>query len=499
MHNDKTENELTLDPADWDEVRRVGHLMIDDMIDYMSSVRERPAWQTVSDAARKNLLEKLPRSGQELASVYAQFKRNILPFPTGNQHPRFFGWVMGNGTVTGMLADMLASGMNPHMAGYDQSAALVENQVIDWMKELLCFPVDASGLLVSGGTMANINGLAVARNSLVGEDYREEGLQSGTSPQLTVYGSKETHSWIFKACELMGLGRKAFRVIGVNDDYQVDVEACRESIEADIKAGKKPFCLIGTVGTVNTGAIDDIAALRELADEYGMWLHVDGAFGSMAALAPRSKSLVMSQSTADSIAVDLHKWGYMPFEIACVLVRQPGAQTATFEQAPSYLVAADRGLSVNVTQFADKGLQLTRGFRALKAWMSFKQQGTDQIGAVIEQNISQAKYLKSLVENHEHLELLAPVSLNIVCYRYLDMHMQTEQLNRLNKEILLRLQESGEAVPSQTMLDGKFALRVSITNHRSRQSDFDFLVRETVRHARDIIETGCQHAPRTSL
>jgi len=256
---------------------------------------------------RASLVDEIPVDGAPLRDVYVAFKEHILPYPTGNLHPGFFGWVMGDGTVTGMLADMLASGMNAHGAGYDQSARLVERQVIAWFAEMFGFPKDASGILVSGGAMANLNALTVARNEKAGYDIREHGLQHPGVPKLTVYGGAETHSWILKACELMGLGRSAFRKVPVNKDYMIDLDACRAKIREDINDGMKPFCLVASAGTVNAGAIDDIAALGTIADEFGLWLHIDGAFGSLAVLSAGSRHLVEAQAAADSIAFDLHK------------------------------------------------------------------------------------------------------------------------------------------------------------------------------------------------
>lgn len=476
----------TLDPVDWDESRRLGRAMVDDMIDYLSSVGDRPAWQAVPAQTKASLVEQLPVDGAPLGDVYAAFKEHILPYPTGNLHPGFFGWVMGNGTVTGMLADMLASGMNAHGAGYDQSARLVEQQVIAWFAEMFGFPKDASGVLVSGGTMANLNALTVARNEKAGYDIREHGLQHAGAPKLTVYGGAETHSWVLKACELMGLGRSAFRKVPVTKDFMIDLDACRAIIREDVNDGMKPFCLVASAGTVNTGAIDDIAALRTIADEFGLWLHIDGAFGSLAALSPASRHLVEAQAAADSIAFDLHKWGYMPYDVGCVLVRHPLAQTATFAQSPSYLSPTSRGVAVEGTYFADRGLQLSRSFRALKVWMSLKEQGVAKIGRVIQQNIDQARYFAGLVEAAGELELAAPVALNIVCFRYADPDATAETLDRMNEEILLRIQESGTAVPSHTRLDGKFVIRVCITNHRTRKAHLDRLVADVLRHARDI-------------
>lgn len=478
---------LTLDPENWDQIRQTGHKMLDDMLTHFETLRDQPVWRQIPDEAKKSLDEELPMDGASIDAVYEQFRTDIFPYPTGNVHPRFWGWVMTNGSATSMLADMLASGMNPHLAGYEQSASLVEKLVVSWLARLVGFPETSGGLLVSGGTMANLNGLAVARNAKAGYDIREEGLQSDGRPELTVYGSSETHNWVYKACELMGLGRRAFRSIGVKEDYSIDIDACRAAIMADIAAGKKPFCLIGTVGTVNTGAVDDIVALRSIADEFDLWLHVDGAFGSLVALAPEYKHLANGQELADSIGFDLHKWGFMSYEIACTLVREQSGQKETFEQAASYIASSERSLSVDVTFFADRGLQLSRSFRALKAWMCFKEQGITKIGNIIQQNIEQAKYLEKLITDNNALELMAPVTMNIVCFRYNNSAHNAEKLNRLNTEILMRIQETGLAVPSQTILNGNFAIRVCLTNHRTQFEDLDILVSGVIEQAENIL------------
>lgn len=485
---DRDETSLNLDPLDWDADRAVAHRMVDDMFDFLRTVRDRPIWKPVPDDVRASLNEAIPREGTSLDEVYDEFRSRVLPYPTGNIHPRFFGWVMGNGTVTGMMAEMLMAGMNAHGAGFDQSAMIVESQVIEWLAELVGFPADSSGLLVSGGTMANLNAFAVARNEMAGFALRDDGLLAEGAPRFTCYGGSETHSWIYKACELMGMGRQAFRSVPVDGEYRVDVAAMRARIEADIAAGERPFCVIGTVGTVNTAAIDDVAALRALADEFDCWLHIDGAFGSLAAWSEDHRNLVAAQSTADSIAFDLHKWGYMPYEIGCVLTRRGDAQENTYGTTASYLTPSLRGPAVRNTHFADRGIQLSRSFRALKAWMSMKQQGTDRIGAVIGQNIEQARYLSEKVDAHPELERLAPTSLNIVCYRFIADGLDGSALDSLNQEVLVRIQESGFAIPSQTVLQGRFAIRVNITNHRTILADLDQLLDETLRHGHDYLE-----------
>jgi glutamate/tyrosine decarboxylase-like PLP-dependent enzyme len=468
--------EETLDPADWDGLRALGHRMLDDMIDYLQGVRDRPVWRPVPAATRAALDEPTPRGSTDPVEVYRQFREHVLPYPNGNIHPRFWGWVMGTGTPLAMLADMLASGMNPHLAGYDQAPALVERQVIRWMADLLGFPGDSSGVLVSGGTVANLVCLAVARNAGAGFDVRAEGLQRPNTPRLLVYGSSETHSWSQKACELLGLGDGALRRVPVDEEYRVEVEALRRAIAEDRAAGHRPFCVIGNAGTVNTGATDDLEALASICRQEGLWFHVDGAFGAFAALAPSLRAAVSGMERADSIAVDLHKWGYLPFEVGLALVRNPEAHRATFATSSRYLDATPRGIVAGGFPFADLGLQLSRGFRALKVWMSLKAQGADLWGRLVEQNVAQAGHLRERVLREPRLELLAPVPLNIVCFRYVAPELDPAALNALNEEILLRVQEQGIAVPSSTVLDGRFALRVAITNHRSRREDFDLFV-----------------------
>lgn len=479
-------DEKTLDPENWEELRALGHQMLDDMLDYLASVRERPVWQPVPNDVRARFRAPLPTEPTGVADVYAQFKSAVLPYPTGNIHPRFWGWVMGTGSPLAMLADMLASGMNSHVAGYDQSAAYVEEQVIAWIVEMMGFPDSAGGVLVSGGTVANLLGLAVARHARAGFDVREEGVQGSGHPDLVLYGSTETHSWAQKAAELLGLGNRALRRIPVDAAFQMDMAALREAIAQDRRNGLHPFCVIGTAGTVNTGATDDLAKIASLCEAEDLWFHVDGAFGAWAALAPTHRHLVQGMERADSLALDLHKWLYLPFEAGCALIRDREAHRATFAVQPSYLSPVGRGISPIPMTFASLGLDLSRGFKSLKVWMSLKAHGVQTFADLIEQNIAQAAYLQERIEADADLELLAPVPLNVVCFRYTNARGDTAALNALNQEILLRIQESGLAVPSSTMIHGQFALRVAITNHRSRREDFDALLAAVKHHGEEL-------------
>lgn len=479
-----------LDPADWEAYRALAHRMLDESLDYLRDVADRPAWTAMPAAVRAELAgEPLPRAGVGDARAYEDFLRLVRPYPNGNIHPRFWGWVMGTGTPQAAMADFLASVMNPNVGGLEQAPVLVERQVIRWCAELMGFPSDAGGILVSGGTMANVLGLAVARQERAGFDVRAEG-QAGTHPRLLVYASSEVHGWLKKACEFLGLGSASFRRVPVRDDFTVDVPAMAALIAADRAAGHRPCCIIGTAGTVQTGATDDLDALADLAAREGCWFHVDGAFGAMAALAPSLRPLLRGMERADSLAFDLHKWGYLPFDIAVLLVREDAALVRTFSMEAAYLASGSRGLMAETgIFFADRGIELTRGFRALKAWMQFRAAGTDRLGAHIARNVAQARHLETLVRNEPSLELLAPVPLNLVNFRYVAPGRGDTALDDLNRTILAELQERGIAVPSGTTIRGRFAIRVAITNHRSTDADFEALVAAVVTLGRQLSAT----------
>ncbi|NWJ48778.1 MAG: aminotransferase class V-fold PLP-dependent enzyme [Chloroflexi bacterium] len=484
--------EQTLDPENWEDLKSLGHQMLDDMFDFLQNVRERPVWQPVPAEVKQKLKAPLPLAAEAAGDVYEEFKELILPYPTGNIHPRFWGWVMGTGSPYAMLADMLASGMNSHVAGYDQSAAYVEEQVIRWLAELLGFPATSSGVLASGGTVANLLGLAVARNVKAGFDVRAEGLQQPavTRAELVVYCSTETHSWAQKAVELMGLGDKSLKRISVDALYKINLAELEETIRRDKAQGKNPICVIGNAGTVNTGAIDDLEGLARICRQEGLWFHVDGAIGALVKLTPSQAGLVSGLELADSLAFDLHKWLYMPYEAGCILVRDRTAHQSAFSITPSYLTALNRGIAAQPLEFAARGVDLSRSFKALKIWFSLKVHGIDLFGQLIEQNIRQAAYLKQLIEQEHLLELLAPVELSIVCFRFNPSSQESldaQLLDRLNQEILLRLQESGKAVPSGTRIQGRFAIRVAITNHRSRKEDFELLCQLVVNYGQELL------------
>jgi aromatic-L-amino-acid decarboxylase len=475
--------EETLDPADWEQFRKFAHGVVEDTISFLATLRERSAWVPMPDNVRASFREPLPLEPAGAERAYAEFVDRVRPYPNGNLHPRFWGWVQGTGTPLAMLADLLASALNPHMAGFNQTPALVEEQVLAWLKELMGFPRDSSGVLVSGGSMANLIGLAVARTAKAGFDVREHGLQDYRGPRLVFYASSETHGWCSKAAELLGLGNSAYRRVPVDASYRIDIAALRDLIESDRREAMQPFCVVGNAGTINTGATDNLQAIAKVRRDENLWFHVDGAYGALARLSENLRGIVAGIEEADSLAFDLHKWMYLPFEAGCVLVRDAEAHRHAFAASQKYFGDSDRGVIAGGLPFADRGIELTRSFRALKIWMSMKAHGVKKFSRLIEQNVAQAQYLAERIRAQHELELLAPAPLNVVCFRFHPPQFSESRLNSLNKELLLRVQESGVAVPSSTILDGKFAIRVAITNHRSRRSDFDTLLAA-------VLETG---------
>ncbi len=481
-------DELTLDPTDWAAFRTLAHWMVDDMLTHLETLPQQPAWREMPPSVRQSFNEQLPKTGIGAAAAYEAFVQRVMPYTNGNIDPRFWGWVQSNGTPLGMMADMLAAGINPHMAGFNQAPALVEEEVLRWLAEMVGMPHTASGLLVQGGTMANVLGLVVARYvaaRAAGFDVRTDGLQ-GKHPPLVFYASTEAHNWAGKGAEWLGLGSRALRQVPVDRTFRLDIRALEQRLRADRKSGLLPFCIIGTAGTVNTGAIDDLELLAETARAEQLWFHVDGAFGALAYLSDELRPLLNGLTRADSIGFDLHKWGYLPFECACGLIRDHVAHQEALASTASYLAPTARGVIAGGLPFANRGLELTRNFRALKVWMSLKAEGVDRLTRCIEQNVRQIRHLVAAIEASPELELLAPVPLNVVCFRYAPKQARAGGLDALNQEILLQLQERGIAVPSGTTINSHFALRVANVNHRSRTEDFDALIRAVIELGRAV-------------
>ncbi len=502
----------SLDPGDWEAYRRVLHEAVDGVVDDMARVRDDPAWRPVPDAVKAALRAPLPRGSEALADVLAQFDELIRPYPTGNRHPRFFGWVHGAGNAAGVLADLLAAGMNANVGGREHAAVYVERAVIAWFVELFGFPRTASGVLTTGTSMGNLLAVVAARDHanasgdipgrftgnvaarltgdvagrLTGDVARR--LTGDVAGRLTGYAAAGVHDSVAKAFHIAGLGRDALRAIAVDERFAIDVHALRERVAADRAAGERPFLVVATAGSVDTGAFDPLAALADLCAEEGLWLHVDGAFGALAIASPAHAHLVAGIERADSLAFDAHKWLQVPYAAGCVLFRDERAHRAAFASSPHYLARAERGAAAGAPWFADYGLELSREFRALKIWFTLKHYGIERLGVSIARTCELAAALGERVERSEDLELLAPVMLNVVCFRWNPPGAARDDaaLDALNEAIAIAVQESGAAVPSTTRVHGKRALRVCIVNHRTREDDLDVLLGAVRTAARDL-------------
>jgi aromatic-L-amino-acid decarboxylase len=457
-----------LDPADWEDFRGKAHQALDAMIDHIRDLRQRPLWREADAEAKAFFRRPLPMEGQDFAQSLGQFDRYIKPYAMGNPHPLFMGWVQGAGTPVGMVAEMLAAGLDANCGGRNHIALDVERQIAQWMAEAFGFPHEASGIFVTGASMANFVGLLVAREDAAeGADVRLNGLDA-IGPILTAYASREVHNCVRQAMELGGLGARHLRLIASDENRRMRVEDLAHAIRADRAAGFKPFLIVGTAGTVDVGAIDDLDAIADVAQEEDVWFHVDGAFGALAALSPTLKPLVKGLERADSVAFDFHKWLHVPYDAGFVLVRDREKHLKAFKADAAYLSRAPRGLAAGDPWPCDLGPDLSRGFRALKTWFTIQTFGTDLLGACIERTCALARRLEGLVEASPDFVMRAPVALNIVCFGVAE-----DADGALAREIVMELHEGGEAAPSLTLLDGAPAIRAAIVNHRTTEADVD--------------------------
>jgi glutamate/tyrosine decarboxylase-like PLP-dependent enzyme len=444
--------------------------MLDDILDYIENIRERPVWQPIPDGVRARFQATVPAGPTDLAAVHDEFMRDILPFATGNVHPGFMGWVHGGGNVPGMLAEMLAAGLNANLGGRDHMPIEVERQITHWLRQLFGFPDTASGLFVTGTSMANLLGVLIARTRALGVEVRRNGVGSA-GKRLVAYTSAAAHGCISQAMDLSGLGSAALHVIPTNGLQQIDVDALDAAIAQDRHAGLTPFLVVGTAGTVDTGAVDDLASLAAIAACEKLWFHVDGAIGALAILAPDIAPRLAGIQQADSIALDFHKWGQVPYDAGFILVRDGTLHRDTFASPAAYLRRETRGLAAGALWPCDFGPDLSRGFRALKTWFTLKVYGTEALGAMISRTCELARYLEIQIATARDLELLAPVSLNIVCFRH-----RGDDPDRLNAKIVADLHESGIAAPSTTTIGNRLAIRAAIVNHRTELRDIDALL-----------------------
>ncbi len=480
----KSNDEPSLDPSDWDDFRKSGHKIFDDMVDDLAGLRQRTAWQPMDEDAVKPFKAPMPKKGAGLEGAYKDYVEQVKPYPLGLSHPRFWGWAGGAGTADGMIANMISAAFHSPNIIFQQASLYSEIQVLDWFKEIFGFPGDAAGILVSGGSMANFVGLNVARHAMAGEAIRKKGLD-GT--QYTVYGSTETHYCIPKALDVLGLGTNNFRKIPVDENFQIDVAALKAAIARDRKAGLTPIAISANAGTIKTGATDPLDELADLAELEDLWLHCDGAFGAMAILSDKYRHLVKGIERVNSLAFDLHKWLSQPYETGGILI-QPGKWLEeTFSYDASYVTKLPGALTDVPVVFSHRGIELSRGFRAFPFWFTAKAFGIEKFGEMITKNIEHAQYLKGLVDDAPELQRLAPVPMNVVNFRYIgNGDVPEDKLNDLNRAILVQVHRRGIAVPSYEDIGGKFAIRVCNLNHRTRRDDFDLLVKSVLEIGKEL-------------
>jgi aromatic-L-amino-acid/L-tryptophan decarboxylase len=457
--------------------RRLGHEVVDLVADYLSTVRDRPVFAPMEPTERQRLLERpLPETGMAPEAILELVRREVLPHPMGNGHPRFFGWVNSPPAPIGVLAEFLAAAMNPSCAGGDHAAIYLERCAVRWLMELVGYPTTTSmGLLVSGGSAATLIALAAARHhaaAVHGWNVRSDGLQ-GSGPPLVLYVSEEGHSCLRKAAELLGLGEAGVRTVPVDEEFRMDVEALRGAILADRAAGRIPFCAAASAGTVSTGAIDPLDAIADVCAEHGLWFHVDGAYGAFGVLARHRGPRYAGLTRADSLALDPHKWLSVPVECGCVLVRDGAVLREAFSLVPPYLRTEEgRGFG-GLPWFSEYGFQQTRGFRALKAWMLLQHLGRAGVESLVGRHLALAEHLAGLVDRSPDLERLAPVELSIVCFRYAPSWLRGDApaLDALNKRVMEQMQTAGTAFLTGTVLRGRFALRACVLHYDTTEAD----------------------------
>lgn len=468
------------------EFRRLGYQAVDMAAGYLSGVPNRPVFQRMQESEREAVMHMpmplAPLSGDEILRFVTQ---QILPHPMGNGHPRFFGWVNSPPDLMAVITEVLAAAMNPSCAGGDHAAIYLEHCVMRWLMQLLGFPAEGSfGLLVSGSSAASLVALTAARHralARLGIDVRKRGVGNA---KLRLYASTQVHSCVQKAVELLGLGSECMRWIEVDQDCRISLDGLRQAMDADRREGFHPFCIVANAGSVQTGAIDPLQELASLASESGLWLHVDGAYGAAGILDPSSAPLFAGMDRADSIALDPHKWLSVPVECGCVLMRDGQLLRDTFSLVPPYLrTESGKGIG-NLPWFAEYGFQQTRGFRALKLWVTLAHAGTSGLQQRITRQIALARYLDQRIEATPELELMSKGKLSIVCFRYAPPELagNEEALDTLNKKIMERVQAGGIAFLTNSMLAGRFALRACILHYGTTEQDIDTML-ETVGRA----------------
>ena len=463
-----------------DEIREWSNSVTQFMIDYLAGLRDRPVYrQTSSREIRSGLDSKLPIKGTDLDSLLKVFRETIVPFSRQNAHPRMFGYVQSPGTPIGAFADLLASTLNANLTIWRSAPAPVELErvTIDWIRQILGFGPEAGGLFVSGGSMANLAAVAAARQT-----------KQHSFGRLRLYASSATHFSIIKAAVLLGIGRQNVQHVAVDECFRMRVDDLVAKITADLDAGYVPFCVVGNAGTVDTGAVDPLREIRDVANRFQLWMHVDGSYGAFAILADSARKLFAGLEQADSIALDPHKWLYLPVDVGCVIYRDPEAARAAFAYEAEYTRMFGEEADEAFVCW-DYGPELSRRFRALKVWMLLKGVGLDRLSDAIESNLACARYLEAMVQASDDFEMVAPVELSIFCFRHVPTQLRnesTQQIDAFNERLLVALQQDGSSYVSNTMLGGRFALRGCVLNYRTTLRDMEILLNDLRRVAKSL-------------
>ncbi|HEY8175623.1 MAG TPA: aspartate aminotransferase family protein [Gemmatimonadaceae bacterium] len=468
--------------------RAIGHDLVDRIADFLATLPDKPVAPALTPRemhARLGTTDSVPERGEDAAAIAKHAVELVIGNSTFNGHPRFFGYITSSASPIGALADMLAASVNPNCGAWSLSpvASEIEKQSVHWIADLIGYPTACGGLLVSGGNMANMVCLIAAIRAQAGWDVRQLGVAGGQS--LRVYASAEVHTWLQKGADVCGLGTNAVRSVPVDETLAMDAGALERMIAEDRKAGHRPAVVIGTAGSVSTGAIDPLPQLAALCKREKIWFHVDGAYGAPAAVLPDAPAALRAMSLADSVAVDPHKWLYAPIEAGCSLVRDPEKLRNAFSFHPPYY-RFEGDAEDPPTNFYEWGPQNSRGFRALKVWMTIRQVGRDGYVRMIRDDIALTRELCDLVRKQKELEMLT-YSLSITTFRYVGAKSRDEKyLNELNAAILEKLQKDGSVYPSNAVIGGRFAIRACIVNFRTQSADVRALVEATVAAGRAL-------------
>ncbi|MEK9500865.1 pyridoxal phosphate-dependent decarboxylase family protein [Gaopeijia maritima] len=483
LHPPALKTRSPLDPDDWEGFREQLRAAADRLVDHVRDQRHWPVWQEMPDAVADRLLDPVTEAGAGAGRAWELLEDTILPYGVGNLHPRFMGWVHGAGTPGGLMAALAEAAINANLGGRNTGAARVERAVIDWTRRLFDFPERSSGILTSGTSMATVIALASARQAQADWDVEAEGL-GAEGARFRLYTSEAAHSCVETAMRLLGFGKRAVRRVPTDDRGRMLTDGLHAAIRADRDAGLRPFAVVGTAGTVDIGAVDDLQAIADIADAENLWFHVDGAFGALLRLSPRLRERVDGIERADSIAFDFHKWLHVTYDCGCALIREESAHRAAFHGRPRYLEGQAEGLAAGDPWFCDYGPELSRGFRALRVWFLLVEHGTDALAEAIEGSVERAAHLAERVDAEPLLERVAPAALNIVCFRVLPL--EGEDADALNVKVVAELQRRGIAAPSTTRIAGRVVIRCCLMNHRATRADMDVTVDGVLRIVEEL-------------